>query len=473
MLTAAPLPVLLKAPLTYLSKLCPWIPTRIISNFYKLVHDESPFYEQPSKAPMLQRRDESRDGQTEPILQDRTIVNQGSRKVIEDATRNQEDMRHSDLLHQEHGGSKGWSMLQNGRKTQGRDDLRQSHQDVPVKIKSEPVDSPVYDLDGQAMYPVDHFIPDDLKTPLELLASSDTIGKDQLSSSRHYSEAFDPEHGMDTGANPHSSRDRLGHLSKDRSGQRELLDLQPYASTSKIDYETGPSSREWIMEEKVHQGLHSNTMARARKTYSGLDDILPRQHKDNWGNRGLYDMDPFPTRGTQKQAPMKYIGIAQPCPRPAGKDCSTKKTNPSNYMTTSRSGEFGTLATAGLPARRGSASMESLNQSQGNPSMQRHPLEYHSQYFQRPDDHQYSERQQTAHSRNDYRGMDMAMLQGKGLLQGQQASSYQYQTGNAFPDAIGQLSSDDMYTDGTTKKRRLTYERVPGSKGGQTRLAFR
>ncbi|XP_041474730.1 uncharacterized protein LOC121423454 [Lytechinus variegatus] len=311
---------------------------------------------------------------------------------------------------------------------------------------------------------------------------------------------------MDTGANPHSSRDRLGHLSKDRSGQRELLDLQTYASTSKIDYETGPSSREWIMEEKVHQGLHSNTMARARKTYSGLDDTLPRQHKDNWGqclanqdvnrdssrkghiqcsgqtaivsnhgrNQGLYDMDHFPTRGTQKQAPMKYIGIAQPCPRPAGKDCLTKKTDPSKYMMTSRSGEFGTLATAGLPARRGSASMESLNQSQGNPSMQRHSLEYHSQYFQRPDDHQYSERQQTAHSRSDYRGMDMAMLQGKGLLQGQQDSSYQYQTGNAFPDAIGgQLSTEDMYTDGTTKKRRLTYERVPGSKGGQTRLAFR
>ncbi|XP_030851797.1 uncharacterized protein LOC115918969 [Strongylocentrotus purpuratus] len=142
---------------------------------------------------------------------------------------------------------------------------------------------------------------------------------------------------------------------------------------------------------------------------------------------------------------------------------------------TSRRGEFGTLATSGLPARRGTAS--SQNQNQGYFPGQRHPQEYPSQQEQhrrRPPDHYLGQGQEALHSRDDHwgGGRDAMMLSRPGWLEGK-ASSYQHQRSDAFLDT-GRLSCmGDIYTDGPTKRRRLTYERVPGSKGGQTKLAFR
>ncbi|XP_030833923.1 protein shortage in chiasmata 1 ortholog-like [Strongylocentrotus purpuratus] len=185
MLTAAPLPVLLSAPLTYLSKLCPWIPTRIIAHFHKLVHDESPLCDRPSKVHLTQKREESRPNQAESISRNRSVIDEGSRKAIADegATRAQEDAYDtgsSDLYPQQRGRRNKWSMLQSERENIDKDEQRQLRQDLPVTIKSEPVDDyPVYDLDGEELYPLERCIPDDLKTPLELLASGDSIRKNQ------------------------------------------------------------------------------------------------------------------------------------------------------------------------------------------------------------------------------------------------------------------------------------------------------
>eukprot|EP00057_Strongylocentrotus_purpuratus_P015939 XP_011670413.1 PREDICTED: uncharacterized protein LOC582176 isoform X1 [Strongylocentrotus purpuratus] len=517
MLTAAPLPVLLSAPLTYLSKLCPWIPTRIIARFHKLVHDESPLCDRPSKVHLTQKREESRPNQAESISRNRSVIDEGSRKAIADegATRAQEDVYDtgsSDLYPQQRGRRNKWSMLQSERENIDQDEQRQLRQDLPVTIKSEPVDDyPVYDLDGEELYPLERCIPDDLKTPLELLASGDSIRKNQPGLSRYHSEEFDADDAMATNVDHHPTRDLLLHFDKNRSGRRDLSDLLSYSFTGKSGSAPLPA-RDWTMEEAMQPRQHSSIRASARQAYSGIDALLPSQLQDlrrqEWDveqrltnkemksdyskkeqirlsgqsasvpaqktNTRTHGIDQIPC--TQRGAPRKYIGIAQPCPR-AGAGNPLQMTIPKGSLSnkTSRRGEFGTLATSGLPARRGTAS--SQNQNQGYFPGQRHPQEYPSQQEQhrrRPPDHYLGQGQEALHSRDDHwgGGRDAMMLSRPGWLEGK-ASSYQHQRSDAFLDT-GRLSCmGDIYTDGPTKRRRLTYERVPGSKGGQTKLAFR